>query len=319
MLSSFRLAQYRLTLEALDPLHLPPFKGSALRGGFGYTFKRLVCFQSKPCGKRCELGNACPYGYIFETAPPEGTEVLSKNAYVPRPFVIEPPDDPRTLIPSGERLSFGLTLVGRGINYLPYFIAVFRELGRAGLGRSRGKYRLLAMDAVSPLDGATAPVYRSQDDTIRTANLAVSGDAITTHATTLPADRLHLRFLTPTRLIYRKKPVQDPPFHVLVRRLLDRVSSLSYFHCGQRWETDFKGLIEQAKAVRLAECDTRWENVERYSGRQKARLSLGGFVGDVVYEGDVAPFRSLLLLGSLVHVGKGTVFGNGKYGVGSRE
>ena len=35
MLSAFRLAHYRLTLEALDALHLPPFKGSALRGGFG--------------------------------------------------------------------------------------------------------------------------------------------------------------------------------------------------------------------------------------------------------------------------------------------
>lgn len=311
--STFTLVPYRLTLEALEPLHLPPFKGSALRGGFGYVFKRLVCFQPKPCRKRCKLGNACPYGYIFETAPPEGSEALSKNASIPRPFVIEPPDDPRTLILPGERLTFGLTLIGRANNYLPYFIAVFRELGQEGLGRTRGKYRLLAIDAMAPDDGVVAPVYREQDERVQKVDIIVNEQIIAALAAGLPIDRMRLRFLTPTRLKHQGKPVQRPPFHVLVRRLLDRVSSLSYFHCGQRWETDFRGLVERAKTVELAECDTRWMHVERYSGRQKARLSLGGFVGNVVYTGDLAPFLPLLCLGSLVHVGKSAVFGNGRY------
>jgi hypothetical protein len=121
--------------------------------------------QSRPCGQRCERGNACPYGYIFETTPPDESEVLSNLSEVPRPFVIEPPDDRRTFIPPGERLTFGLTLIGRGINYLPYFIAVFRELGKIGLGRpfdtaqgrQRGKYRLLAMDAISTLSPNPSP------------------------------------------------------------------------------------------------------------------------------------------------------------------
>ena len=43
---------------------------------------------------------------------------------------------------------------------------------------------------------------------------------------------------------------EGPPFHVLVGKLLARVSSLSYFHCGERWETDYRGWIEQAEAVR---------------------------------------------------------------------
>jgi hypothetical protein len=39
----------------------------------------------------------------------------------------------------------------------------------------------------------------------------------------------------------------------------------------------------------------------------------GGVVGSVTYAGDLAPFRPLLALGMLVHVGKGAVFGNGQY------
>jgi CRISPR/Cas system endoribonuclease Cas6 (RAMP superfamily) len=39
----------------------------------------------------------------------------------------------------------------------------------------------------------------------------------------------------------------------------------------------------------------------------------GGFVGDATFEGDLAEFLPALRLGELVHVGKGTTFGLGKY------
>ncbi|MFC1976141.1 hypothetical protein ACFLXQ_07065, partial [Chloroflexota bacterium] len=97
--AAFKLAQYRLTLEALEPLKLAPFRGSALRGGFGHTFKRLACQQSWPCDKKCKLGNTCSYGYIFETAPSANAEVLRNFSEVPRPFIIEPPNDRRIRIP----------------------------------------------------------------------------------------------------------------------------------------------------------------------------------------------------------------------------
>jgi hypothetical protein len=49
------LSVFRFTLEAREPLHLPPFKGSALRGGFGHVFKSVVCVQ--PQVTYC---NGCP-------------------------------------------------------------------------------------------------------------------------------------------------------------------------------------------------------------------------------------------------------------------
>jgi len=318
--STFTLAHYRLTLQVLEPLHLPPFKGSALRGGFGHTFKRLVCLQPWPCGDRCTLGNACPYGYIFETTPPDDSEVLSTFSEVPRPFVIEPPEDRRRFIPPGERLTFGLTLVGRSINYLPYFIVVFKELGQIGLGRTRSRYRLLAMEATWPYEGTTEVIYRAEDERVRPANSIITTETIAARAAALPADRLTLEFLTPTRLKHQGRWVrQGPPFPILVKALLGRVSSLSYFHCGQRFEADFRGLIDRAAGVRVARRETHWQDWSRFSGRQKQRVEMGGLVGQVTYEGDLQAYLPLLALGELVHVGKGTVFGNGKYGVWSRE
>lgn len=341
---AFTLARYRLTLEALDPLVLSPWKGSALRGGFGHAFKRLVCIQPHACRERCQIGNACPYGYIFETAPPEDSEVLSTAQSVSRPFVIHPPDDPRTLIPAGERMAFGLTLLGRGVNYLPYFVAVFKELGQVGLGRTRGRYRLLSMDALHPYRDESAPVYRAADERVRDVHLPVTAGEIMAYAATLPADRVTLHFDTPARLKHQGGWVRSgPPFHVLVRRLLDRISSLSYFHCGQRFETDFRGLVERAAGIEVAHSATRWEDWSRFSGRQKQHVRMGGLVGRVTYaspkpvkghpdasinspqgpvqarpelvEGALREYLPLLALGALVHVGKGTVFGNGGYQV----
>lgn len=296
----FTIAQYRLTLAAGEPLPVSLFKGSALRGGFGHTFKRLACRQPWPCDKYCQMGNRCAYGYIFETAPPENTAVLRNFEDVPRPFVIEPPQDSRVRLNGGETLSFGLILVGQGDQYRQNFEDVFRELGRVGLGKASGKYRLMKMELTGQANGMQ----------------------IMTRAATLPSDRITLNFITPTRLKHRGEWVwQGPPFEVLIKILLGRISSLSYFHCGQAFEADFRGLIDRAAQVRIVQKETRWEDWSRFSGRQKQQIEMGGLVGRITYAGDLRDYLPLLALGELVHVGKGTVFGNGQYevGVGSKE
>jgi len=55
------------------------------------------------------------------------------------------------------------------------------------------------------------------------------------------------------------------------------------------------------------------EDWSRFSGRQKQRIKMGGLVGLVTYAGDLADYLPLLALGEFIHVGKGTVFGNGQY------
>ncbi|HHW43833.1 MAG TPA: CRISPR system precrRNA processing endoribonuclease RAMP protein Cas6, partial [Desulfotomaculum sp.] len=71
----------------------------------------------------------------------------------------------------------------------------------------------------------------------------------------------------------------------------------------------------RAAGVRLAEDYTQWVDWERFSARQDSRIKMGGVVGRALYEGEVAEFIPLLRLGELVHVGKGAVFGMGKYRV----
>lgn len=42
-------------------------------------------------------------------------------------------------------------------------------------------------------------------------------------------------------------------------------------------------------------------------------MKMGGFVGEVMYRGELSDFLPLLKLGEKIHVGKGTGFGLGRY------
>lgn len=323
-LPALTFACYRFTLTAVEPLLLPPYKGSTLRGGFGHAFKRMVCFQPrvKTCAG-CLLRYTCPYSYVFETPVPPDSEVLSQNEDAPLPLVIRAPGERKTSYVAGDTLDFDIVLIGKADQYLPYFLVAFQEVGRGGIGRflelpdgrRRGRCKLTRVEAVDVLSGASHVVYdQAAPAHIRCRALPIDPSSIAAHVASWPSDRLTIDFVTPTRLKYEGRFVEDgPPFHVLLRRLLDRVSSLSYFHCGQRWELDFRGWIERAQAVQLVESQTRWANWERFSSRQQQQVRMGGLVGQVTYEGDLAPYLPLLALGEQIHVGKGTVFGNGQF------
>ena len=126
-------------------------------------------------------------------------------------------------------------------------------------------------------------------------------------------NKITISILTPLRLRFDGHITDKLEFHVLIRNLLRRISSLSYFHCGEKLDIDFKGLIEKAGAVKQAASNMRWYDWERYSTRQEEWMSLGGVTGTVAYEGDISDFMPFLRLGEYVHVGKGTSFGLGKY------
>ena len=338
VLEPFRIARYRVTLKALDALGLPGFKGSTLRGGFGAAFRRICC-SNRGSGLRagetcsgCILHETCPYGYIFETSPPPGSEALRKYENVPRPFVLEPPLDPKTQYSPGETLDFGLILIGRGIQYFPYFVVAFRELGEVGIGRGRGRFqldRIVALPPESPagkLDNphaAEIEVYDGASGRVRQADASITGEHILREAERLvslaaSSGALSLQFQTMTRLKFESQLNPHPEFHILVRNLLRRASALSYFHHGVSLEVDYRRIIDRAQEVQLEHDDTRWVDWERYSSRQDTRMTLGGIVGRAVYLGEIGTFAPLLVLGQYVHVGKNVTFGLGKYELGAR-
>jgi hypothetical protein len=104
MTASLALARYRVTFKAVEPLILPEYLGSTLRGAFGHAFRRLCCL-ARP-GEECPAPESCPYHLVFETAPPPDAEALRTHEEIPRPFVIAPPPASAERYPAGSAVAF---------------------------------------------------------------------------------------------------------------------------------------------------------------------------------------------------------------------
>jgi CRISPR-associated endoribonuclease Cas6 len=353
-LSHFKFAQFQFVLKAEDCVNLPVYKGSTFRGAFGHAFKKIVCVhpvrksrealnQGKPIlksdpavGQRgiisngvnrekicesCLLKGKCVYSYVFETPPPSDTSRMRKYPFAPHPFIITPPLEEKRTYREGEMLCFELTLIGKSIDYLPYFIYTFDELGRMGIGKGKGRYQLEEVKTVNIGERSKdkgqrlGTIYCGQDKILKNTYKMITIENLQPDSllTSTSASTLNLVFLTPTRLKFDGSLSPKPEFHILFRNLLRRISLLSYFHCGEGLELDFKGLIESSRDIKVKKEKLAWYDWERYSNRQETKMKMGGFIGSIIFEGDFKEFFPFLLLGEYIHVGKGTSFGLGKY------
>jgi hypothetical protein len=329
MVPDFSLHHLRFCFVPEAPLLLPAYnKGNVIRGGFGSTFRRIVCHANCRAPETCELRSVCPYTAVFHPFVPEGSEKISKNQDIVRPFVIKPPlETKETYLPT-ERLSFDVVLVGKIKDYLPYFIVTFKELSQAGLGRDRAPVELCTVGHVGS-DGIEVPVYTSENNLVQPPAKGISwADICASHSPNNGSmnplqdgagnvRRITLRFLTPTMLKADGMQARRPSFGPIAKRLRDRINALSYFYCGKGLAVDFKAFGEQAEGIKTVADSTRWVESSRYSRRREVTHDLSGFVGQVSFEGDLAAFVPYLKLGEYVHVGKNAVFGNGWYQIES--
>lgn len=258
------MIRFNPTLKAVSPITIPAYAGSTLRGGFGHAFKRVACtVRDKNCDV-CILKSRCIYSYVFETPPPHDSEILRKYEKAPHPFVIEPPLEDKRNYDIGETISFGLILLGRAIDHLPYFMLAFDELGRMGIGKGSGRYELAEVSSDNRV------IYEGKEKTLKNDLKPIAlKDAL--GAQYQDARGVTVDFLTPTRIIVNEDLIVDLEFHHLVRSLLRRISTISYFHYGERLALDFNGLIERALRVETVKRDLNWHDWERYSARQDTR------------------------------------------------
>ena len=92
----------------------------------------------------------------------------------------------------------GLVLVGRALDYLPYFIYAFEEMGQRGLGAGRGKAALQRVIALGPEPSDDRCIY--QTGTGQLEQDYPVGVGVPDTAAVGTQLRLRLRLHTPLRL-----------------------------------------------------------------------------------------------------------------------
>jgi hypothetical protein len=235
---------------------------------------------------------------------------------VPRPFVIEPPLDQKRVFAAGDALEFGLLLIGRGIDFLPYFLHGFAALGATGLGRALAKARLERVEALEPFRPVGQPIYHD-GRALAPAELPLLNLAeLPGRAAKLPAD-LRVELRTPLRVKSRGAFVEQFDLGAIVQATLWRLGALSLFHGPGLWRPDMRPVVEAARGVRVERAEVRWVDWERTStrGGERRKMTLGGLVGSASLREVPPDVRAALLAASVLHAGKAAVFGHGWVGV----
>jgi hypothetical protein len=187
------------------------------------------------------------------------------------------------------------------------------ELGRLGIGSGKGQYTVTQVQALRP-HAPAFEVYSGQERILQEPGPPITGTELALQWRGQTPRRLTIAFLTPTRLKYAGRLLKDgPAFHAILRRLLDRLAALSLYYHNIPLTLDMREWKRHAEQIHLIESHVTPYDWERYSNRQQTRMRLGGVLGTVTYEGELAPFLPFLAIGEWLHVGKGATFGLGKY------
>ena len=303
---AFRAARYRFDLAGEQAERGRPLSGPMLRGVFGKTLRGCVCVCPKLTCDACPVRAQCAYVYLVDTAPSESAGD-TRETDVPRPYAFEP---------AGTPSRFGLMLAGRAVDFFPYFVFALTEMGRHGLGRERVTYSVNEVRCDG--NGQGDHLLMGPDGCLHDWNAALTADHFHQRAAALPADQLTLHFHAPLQLRADKRLLTSPAaltFAVLFGSLLERVRSLCVHHCRTPLEVDYKVLRAAAHEVQVTDNRLHFANNSRHSTRQGRDLNLGGFLGEVTFRGDLTPFLPFLCAGEVVHVGRHTVYGLGRYEV----
>ncbi len=222
------------------------------------------------------------YARIFAPVSADGASGLVDP---PRPFVFRAAHlDGRTFAP-GQPFHFDVHLFDA--HELPIFISTFAQLATEGIGPRRGRAELLVSEPPRLMSLSLEPAEAE----VRSAVV---------------------QFRTPTELKAGNKLVDRPEFGVLFARIRDRVSMLRSAYGAGPLEIDYQGTGERAARVRMTRCDLRRVEAERRSSRTGQTHSIGGFVGECEYEGELREFVPYLRAATWTGVGRQTVWGKGE-------
>ena len=303
-------SKFRFCLEVSERMELPRYKGSLIRGALGRSLKKICCMQGgrleADC-TACMYRGYCPYSYVFESPAEAFSEQGALHKHMPHPFVLEPGDMNTDYLP-GDEIYFDLLLLGRGNEFFPYFIAAVERASMHGLGYQRGTcelktvYQLTGEEQVLIWNGGLC--FMDMPAVYVLGDINVPGDSVSERDVTV-------LFQTPARLQNEGHLTTDLGFGLLMRAVLRRLDLLCRAY-SEKSDLPFKELLAEAGEVETVSSHLHWVDWSRYSARQKTKLLMGGAVGDITFKQVPAKFLPYLYMASVVHIGKGTVYGLGK-------
>jgi len=304
MLAVLRI-RLRLGTDTYDPYLL-----YRVRDGFKGAFRRVVGCADGECG-RCGRNEECPYRIVFGQQLSSDPEAVKKHQKPPLPFAFTFPVFPGAPN-AGLDFEIRLTLVGNATRFVAAFVAAIDLLFARKSERDELAADIVRVESLGYHDEGTL-LYEGRGSTVIADSLTLLGTEGLCNSRLLNNDgRMRLCLVTPLKLMGEGRPLRDFSFSVFMMTLIRRVSSLSSYYCDGNVAADFRWLASLCDSVALSDSSIGW--VEWGGGKQGGKLA--GLTGEALLTGVPEEFISFLLLGELLHVGKGAAFGLGRFTLG---
>ena len=280
---------------------MPKNKVSALRGGMGEMLLQMNCIRDRNC-EVCDFKLECMVQRTMYSRYEKNPVFLTSGESIG--YVLECENYQETFA-AGEELDFQLILFGKTLVYFNQFMQAFTMLGVIGLGKHHAKFRIVSVK------------NQQRENIVDEESLDLSNYRIQTlssyveHRLRRLSDREQqnrLIFYTPVTIKYQNEYMQEFQLQPLLESLKRRVYMLA---CFEGIEADLRDFTPPLPNILQQKHE--FTTVRRYSNRKDTHMELKGIRGFVQTDGLEGDFLELLLAGEIMHIGKNTSFGFGKY------
>lgn len=297
-----RYVKLHFTLMFPDRSVLPVSKASAIRGGMGEMLLRANCIRNREC-KVCDFKGECIVQRTMYSQFDSKPDFITVGDSVG--YIVEC-EDYREYYEAGDSLEFNLILFGKTIVYFNQYLQALFALGQNGLGKEKTKFVIVQVTNTKGypiLDGANVYMKYYEVETLhnyvdyRMRQAAIDGKPQL------------MVFLTPLTQKYQGEFLQKFQMDAITKSIQRRLYILNCFE-GKEIDDFYKEMLDAPGIVNQKSTQVR---VPRYSFRHESKMVLKGIKGEIVLDDIPDELLELYFAGELIHIGKNTSFGFGRY------
>lgn len=257
--------------------------------------RKVACILPRQSCETCIVRSRCTYVGIFR--PALFREIpLDKGRKPPMPISFMFPESSD----SEGIFVLEMSLFQPWVDRLPYLIFAITNLGKSKA------HPFVVLEGRQWTEGEWQVFYDGRREAFE--------KVVEPRAPFFPqmAGGVLLRWVRPGRLFKKGKPATNLGLSDFLEALQRRIRDLEVWH-GDGRVPSMRELLDKAGDVSWRAVGLQWVERHRHSRRQGKTVALGGLMGEMLLEGNLAPLGEFLALGRDLGVGKGTALGLGRY------
>lgn len=298
-----RYIKLHFTLRMTEDTVMPRYKASAIRGGMGEMLLRANCIRDRNCDS-CDFESECIVRRVMYSKMEIQPEFMSSGDSVG--YVTEC-EDYREEYKEGDEWKFNLILFGKNIVYFSQYMSALYALGVNGLGKKHSRFAI-----VSVTNTKGRELLKGNNISMSEYSVETVSEYIEFRKKQISKEPLNgeLKFKTPLTLKFRGEMLQEFAIEPVYEAARRRVYMLDCFEGIESEE-----LLREVKLPAVTAEEHNRVSVKRYSTHKESSMRLQGIEGMMKVDSISEELLNLLLAGELVHIGKNTSFGFGRYRV----